>query len=300
MRPLVVALVLASTVMHAGWNLLARFERNERVFYGKMLLATAGLGFVPAAWSELATRSLGGLAWACAFGSALCNGLYFYFLARAYERSDFTIVYPLARALPVIFVAFADVGRGRLLSAGGWVGICLVMGGCLLSPLPSFSLPHLAGYFNRANLWTLLAAVGTLGYTLLDKLAVETLPTGIAAAARYEYFCMALSYLPYRWLLKANSDQLGPDRPPAGFTQWLARQRLATPAALLCFGAYCLILWAYQLSPQASYIVAFRQFSIVLGTIVAFRAFKEPGLGVRLSGALLITAGLVLIAAWGH
>jgi uncharacterized membrane protein len=60
-----------------------------------------------------------------------------------------------------------------------------------------------------------------------------------------------------------------------------------------------LILWAYQLSPVASYIVAFRQFSIIIGAVLAFILFKEKGFAVRISGALCITSGLILIALWG-
>jgi len=67
----------------------------------------------------------------------------------------------------------------------------------------------------------------------------------------------------------------------------------------LGFSAYWLILWAYQLGPYASYIVAFRQFSIVIGAAIAFLIYKKKGLAVRISGALLITAGLVLIAVVG-
>ena len=66
------------------------------------------------------------------------------------------------------------------------------------------------------------------------------------------------------------------------------------------FGAYWLILWAYQLSPIASYVVAFRQFSIVIGAIFAFLVFKEQGAAVRLSGAVLIVMGLMLIAVLGR
>jgi uncharacterized membrane protein len=74
----------------------------------------------------------------------------------------------------------------------------------------------------------------------------------------------------------------------------------ASIAAIMGFGAYWLILWAYQLSPYASYIVAFRQFSIVIGTVIAFLYYKEGGVVVRLTGALLITSGMVLIAGWGR
>jgi len=84
------------------------------------------------------------------------------------------------------------------------------------------------------------------------------------------------------------------DKPPTN--DW----KLAIPAAVLGFSAYWLILWAYQLTPYASYIVAFRQFSIVIGAILAFIIYKEEGVKMRLSGALLITSGLVLIAGWGR
>ena len=74
---------------------------------------------------------------------------------------------------------------------------------------------------------------------------------------------------------------------------------LAGIGALLGFGAYWLILWAYQLSPFASYNVAFRQLSIIIGAILGFVLFKEKGIYVRITGAILITAGLILIALWG-
>jgi len=79
-----------------------------------------------------------------------------------------------------------------------------------------------------------------------------------------------------------------------------ASWKLAAVAGFLGFAAYWLILWAYQLSPYASYIVAFRQFSIVIGVILAFWIYKEEGVGVRLTGAAMITTGLILIAGWGR
>ena len=76
--------------------------------------------------------------------------------------------------------------------------------------------------------------------------------------------------------------------------------KLPALAACMNFGAYWLVLWAYQLSPQASYIVAFRQFSIVIGTVLAFAIYKEQGLVVRLAGTFLLTSGLVIIGLWGN
>ena len=36
----VIWIVLVSTFMHAGWNLLARYNRSETAFYNKMLVIT--------------------------------------------------------------------------------------------------------------------------------------------------------------------------------------------------------------------------------------------------------------------
>ncbi len=280
--------------MHASWNLLARYERSERLFYSKMLITMVVIGFVPAVWSEIVTRSLTPTAWWCVLGSGISAGMYLFFLARAYESSDFTIVYPVARSLPVIFVAFIDVLRARYLTPIGWVGILLVASGCILVPLRTFKEFAFKKYFNRASLWMLLAALGTVGYTLLDKIAAEVVQQGPATAARYGYMYFAISFIPYTIFLKLfKSDIPTTNGKSMGW-------KLAIPAALLSFAAYWLVLWAYQLSPLASYIVAFRQFSIVIGAILAFVIYKEEGVAVRMTGASFITLGLILIGLWGR
>jgi len=217
--------------------------------------------------------------------------VYLFFLARAYASSDFTIVYPVARALPVIFVALADSLRGRHLTPAGWAGVLLVATGVVFVPLRSFQDISLKSYLNRTSLWMVLAAMGTVGYTLLDKYAAETVQQGPATAARYGYFYFAVSILPYLFLMRSFKGKDEKKEP----TTW----KLVIPAAILSFAAYWLILWAYQLIPYAGYIVAFRQVSIIIGAALAFWIFKERGLGVRLTGAIFISTGLILIAVWG-
>lgn len=292
MTPFVITLVFISTFMHAGWNLLSRYHHSERLFYQRMLTITLIVGTVPAVWSEIVTRSMTTTAWACVIFSGFAAAVYLFALARAYEASDFTIVYPVARSLPVIFVAIIDVLRGRYLTEFGWVGIFLVTMGCVLVPLRSFDDFKLGNYFNRASLWMVLAALGTVGYTLLDKIAAEVVQQGAATAARYGFFYFAFSYPPYLLFMRAFKQETH----ATSRKEWI----FVAVATLFGFGAYWLVLWAYQLSPYASYIVAFRQFSIVIGAILAFLIYKEQGVKVRLSGALLITLGLVLIGVWGR
>jgi drug/metabolite transporter (DMT)-like permease len=292
MTSFVILLVIISAFMHAGWNLMARIKGSERDFYFKMLVTILVIGLVPAVVSEILTGSMTPVAWLCVTGSGISAAVYLYFLAVAYESSDFTIVYPVARALPVIFVALGDVIRGRYLTPAGWLGVFLVALGVLFVPLRSFREISLKNYLNRTSLWMLLAAAGTVGYTLLDKVAAETVQQGPDTAARYGYFYFAISFFPYIFLMRKFKGTSGDIEP----TSW----KLAAPAGLISFAAYWLILWAYQLIPYAGYIVAFRQLSIIIGAVLAFILFKERGVAVRLTGAFLIASGLVLIAGWGR
>jgi drug/metabolite transporter (DMT)-like permease len=286
-----IILILISTFMHAGWNLIARFERSERVFYQKMLTFTLLVGFIPATLSEIQVQSMTPLAWVCVIGSGISASVYLFFLAKAFESSDFSVVYPVARSLPVLFVAFGDVLRGRILTEIGWLGLLLVAAGCVLVPLKSLKEIALHRYLNKTSLWMLLAAMGTVGYTMLDKIAAEVVQQGADTAFRYGYFYFAIQFFPYLGMMRVSGVKKQTPRP--------ASWRLAIPAAILNFSAYWLVLWAYQLSPFASYILAFRQFSIVIGAVMAFILYKEQGVAVRLSGALMITSGLILIALWG-
>lgn len=270
---------------------MARRHRSEAAFFNRMLIVIVVLGFVPAIVSEALTRSLTPKAWACVAGSGLCCGVYFLGLARAYGASDFTVVYPLVRALPILLVGLGDVLRGRYPSAMGWLGIVLVTSGCFLAPLHSLREITLSKYLNRASVWMLLTALGTVGYSLLDKVASEVVRQGPATAARYGYVFFLCAFLAYAAFLRAFKRE-GPPAKPVGWA-------LPTLGGCLDFASYCLVLWAYQLTQHASYVVAFRQLSIVIGVILAFALFRERGLALRLAGTLLITAGLVLIGLWG-
>ena len=291
MSPLSIGLVITSTFAHAGWNLLARRQRSEMAFFTRMLTVVIIIGFLLAVISEVLTRSVPAKAWFCLAGSGFCAGVYLYSLAKAYGASDFTIVYPVARALPVLLVALGDVVRGRFLNGPGWVGLVLVAVGCLLTPLDSFREISLRRYFHHSILWMLLAAIGTVGYSLLDKVASEVVLAGPATAARYCYiffFFASVVLLVLRWITnnKPPKDKtIGWKGPVAG--------------AVCFFGAYWLVLWAYQLSRHASYVVAFRQFSIVIGVVAAFLIYKERRVLVRIVGIALIMVGLILVGIYG-
>jgi len=296
MTQFVVLIVLSSTVMHAGWNLIIRQQRRSAarvIFRAHVLVAVIGL--VPAVVAEFLSAPLPMKAWGCVVGSGACCAVYYFGLARGYGRADFTVVYPVVRALPVLLVGLCDILRGRFPTSAGWAGMALVSAGCFLAPRRSLREFRLRDYFHESSLWMLLAALGTVGYTMLDKVAAEAVQAvqpGPLSAARYGYVFFVASFAFFALVLhlfKADpteEEDVGWRRP-----FW---------CALMNFGAYWLVLWAYQLAERASYIVAFRQASIVIGVVAAFAIYKEPGKLVRITAALLITAGLLTIALWGR
>ncbi len=292
MTPYALGLVFVSTFMHAGWNLLARRGRQEQQYFREILFVVVALGFVPSVLAEIGCGPLPGRAYLCVAASGLCGSVYFLGLGKAYGRTDFTVVYPVARALPVLLIGLGDMLRGRFPTWLGWVGMGLVVGGCLMAPLHTLRQIRRVSYLNRANLWILVTALGTVGYTFLDKYAAEAVAKGPISAARYGYLYFASSALAYEVLLR-------PFWRDGGKRSMVPKDWLSSGGAVLSFGAYWLVLWAYQLADRASYIVAFRKFSIVLGVVAAFFLFRERGAPVRVTAALTICAGLVIIGVWG-
>ncbi len=280
--------------MHAGWNLIARGQKSEMAYLHRLCVVVVVVGFLPVVVSELMVRSLPGAVWLNLLLSGTFCGIYLYGLGKSYETADFTIVYPVARTLPVLLVGLADVWRGQVPTAWGWVGMLGVSCGCFLMPLHSFGEFDWRRYFNRSSFWILLTALGTVGYSVIDKISAEIVvvdSAGPATAARYSYVFFTIAALVF-FLIRRLFDKKKLDFGEMG---WI-RPGLG---GLFMYAGYGLILWVFQMTSHASYVVAFRQFSIIIGVILAFVLYHERGVAVRLTGALLITAGLVLIAIFG-
>ncbi len=290
MSGLAILLVIISTFMHAGWNILVRRHRNERIFIRRLLGSVAIAGFVPFAVSLFFTDPIPFKAVLCVVGSGVFCGSYFYFLARSYESSDFTIAYPIARAMPVLLIAVGDVLRGRYLGLPAVGGLLLVSAGCFLVPIYDLRAIKLNHYFNKGTFFMLLTAIGTVGYSLLDKVGSEIIASGPVAALQYTYLFYLFTFVVYSRFpvgIKTHDNSIDKAFFPAIF------------AGLMSFGTYVLIVSAYQLTDHASLVVAFRQFSILIGVVGGLWLFRERGMVTRIIGALMLTMGLVIIGVFG-
>jgi hypothetical protein len=82
------------------------------------------------------------------------------------------------------------------------MGIILVVMGSELVPQRNFGDFQLRNYLDRASFWMVVSALGTVGYTFLDKIAAEVVQSGPGTAARYGYFYFAISFIPYMLLMR--------------------------------------------------------------------------------------------------
>lgn len=284
-------MVLCSAVIHAAWNLLVRSQRTSYTFLrATLIVAAVGLG--PALVAEFLGTPFPRPVWGYLTLAGVFQAGYYFGLSRGYQSGDFTVVYPVARVVPTLLVAAIDVAQGRTVAPAGWLGILMVSMGCLIVPLESTRAFRLANYRKQALAWAMLAALGTAGYTAVDHAAAGLLRPGIWEAVRYQVFEAAFSTVAY-WLILRGLRQ--GDTGGEGLAAW----KVPAIVGVGIFAAYSLVLWAYQLTPQASYVVALRQISIVIGAVAGAFLFKEPARAMRIGAAALIVLGAACIALAG-
>lgn len=281
-------LVLLSAVMHAGWNMLVREQRIGDAFL-RISIVIAVIGLPPALAAEFFGTPIFAAIWPYALLGGIFLAIYYLGLTRAYGTGDFTLVYPAARGLPVLFVAVADFARGHPPTAFGWLGLILVAAGCLLLPHETWRAIRWADYRTSTTVWILVAAVATAGYSIVDSSAARLMPPGLATALQYNVIESSLALVAFWIILLAAREPISPGGRRASW-------RGPALAAFFLFGGYTWVLWAFQLSANASYVLAVRQISIVMGVVAGAYFFREPAARLRITAAFIVTAGVVSVA----
>ena len=165
----------------------------------------------------------------------------------------------------------------------------VVVAGCMVLVMSSRSDEPMR-HAGRALLWVVITAMGTVGYSAVDKLAMESIADRAwIVAAQYcgVQFAMAWPGLFIATRLLSRS-------PLAEHVA--SSHRMVIAIAALNVTAYILILLAFQLVDHVSYVLALRQFSIVIGAVVGAWLLRERAPRARVAGAVCIAVGVVLIA----
>ncbi len=283
-------LILAGAFLHAGWNVLAKVSKDMlalmwwaslvgAVGYGAWLIASSGIYLNSASWPPFLI-------------SAAAETGYFVTLVKGYQEGDLSLVYPISRGSAPIFAAiWSALILGEKLPLLGYLGIVLIVGGiCTVSipldrPLSSFRPINLHSIIRKGAVnWALACAIFISIFSVSDKVVVSATPPLV-----YIWWVIAgntVLWFPIVWRRLPLRKNFGELR-----RNW--RGVIATGIAMTT--AYGAALAALALT-SASYVVAGRGLSVVIGAMVGSLMLKESfGYG-RIIGALLMVIGLMLIA----
>ncbi|ELY22551.1 EamA family transporter [Vreelandella titanicae] len=296
MSPAAFALVLVSVCMHAGWNVLGKRNAPSLASF-TLAYGAGGAVMLPLVLLGPSLTALPSAFWGWLALSGLCQMLYMGGLAWAYARGDVSVLYPIARALPVIMVPLVSIVLlgSRVLDRWDGLGMVLVVAGALCLPLSHPQARRVSTYLTPAMGFALLAAAGTVGYSLIDKQALGLMQgaghSGLTAGAVFMVLqaLMTLTWsVPLLALLPAERRRL-----PALRQQGLT-MLVVTGLMMTC--TYGLVLIAMALTKEVSYVVALRQLSIPVGVLMGVLWLKEPASRAKAVGTLVMLAGLVLVA----
>jgi drug/metabolite transporter (DMT)-like permease len=278
MTGLTFAIVLVAATFHALWNFAAKKVSGNLSVLWLGLCAASVLSW-PFALGVFRAEALTSVGLACILATGTIHAVYFGLIAQAYQRGDISLVYPVARGTGVAGTAvLAWLWLRESLTLPGVMGIVIICLGTAL--LGSGQRSHREGF--TAYLYALSVGLTIALYSVVDKRGVGLVHPIIYISTMSTL--AALILLPYmtcrRWPECRH-----------------ALKQLKVFIGLIgvgSIGTYLMILFAYRLGP-ASYIVAVREFSVVIGALLGFIFLRERITLKKVVGMAAIVAGIVLV-----
>jgi len=281
-----IAMVLGAAVLHAAWNLLAKKSADVLSFLWAISVASLVLYALP--FFYVVRNEPIEWNWVrFAIISGVLHVAYYALLALAYERSDLSFAYPVARGTGMLLVPLLAVPIfGDRPTVMAWIGIGLVIAGMLWLHRPLF-----AAALNRGDVSTLISIPALLtglviaSYSLNDTAGVHrTHP--IVYVYSLEAFTVLLM-APYMIMKRWDSVR-------AAF----GHRRPLILGGFGSAGTYAIVLTATRLAP-VSYVVPMRETSIVIGAVLGARVLGESLGSTRLAACILVVVGVIAIGIGG-
>lgn len=280
MSALPLALVLASALLHAGWNaLLKRAQDLEAASTAVFLMAMAATALLSLLLPGPAFPTPEALAWAVAAG--LGEGAYFTCLTRTLQRAPLGWAYAWMRGSSVVFAWPAAVALlGEPIGIVSGIAVATVVAGLLLMGVGAHATRR-----RGALGWAVAAGLFIAAFNAAYKAALDhgAEPAGLFALA------MAVG-VPIQVAVRAATA--GPRaalRPPGRLPYVLV-------TALVCTLAFLAYLGALQ-AEGSGRILTIRNTSVVFALLLGVAMGERPP-GRQWVGAVLVSAGAAALA-WG-
>lgn len=295
--------ILVSAFAHAAWNWLGKRTSSSVAFF----LVSNILGCLCLSpvlfFNARALPSLLGSAWRPLLITGIFQALYYTSLSNAYRSGELSIAYPIVRSASVLFVTAANfaLGLGRQLGLPAIAGIVIVAAGILILPRERFRGFRLRELFSRTMLFAMAAAVGTMGYSLVDDHALRLLrpllqPVSTTTETAILYsFAEGISTCTWLLLLLLLGKVLRTNQRQGALSGMKGQGGTAFLTGFAIFFSYTLVLMAMAFARNVSYVVAFRQMSVPIGVALGVIALKKPLRAPKIVGVCAVTVGLILV-----
>jgi uncharacterized membrane protein len=288
MHPLAILLVLLSAAMHAFRNFFNKKASDKQAFvwwyevFGLIFFTPLFL------FTLLHEGTNTHISIAFIFLSGFVHFIYWYFLSKALEKGDLSLIYPIMRSSPALVLIFSIAILGEDVSALGVTGILLVAIGVYTINMESLALFELFRPFrsmtrDRAIRFAFLTLFSVACYTLVDKIAVSQMHPVIFA---YIYPWISLSLFS-GYIFKAKSSGVLKK-------EWALHKGSILVCGVLSIFGYFLILQAFTME-RMSYVVGLRQLSIVFAVLLGGHLLKEKNKKIRIASSIIIFLGAYLI-----
>ncbi len=279
-----ISILLVSAVLHTVWNLLIKQSQDKYIVTFWMVTFGGMFAFVALFFTGLPPRGM----WIFAIISVCVEVVYFISLSYAYHDNDFSLVYPVARgAAPAFIALWAFLFLREQLTIGGVIGLALIIGGLVIIGVNMLTQANVTRVHLKGVAVALFIAFLISVYSTIDGSAVKNgyaFPYVMTMFTLVPLVISPFIFRRYDW---------------ARVKDVLVKQPIRVPlAGILGVLAYLMAVFAYSIAPL-SYAGAVREVSVVFGALTGWWLLSERLGAVRVIGAFIIFAGIVMIAVFG-
>ncbi len=279
-----IGLLILSAALHATWNLLLKQAGDKFIASWWALVVGAGVSIIGLLLIHLPPSRM----WPFAVVSSLVEAAYFWLLSRGYQDHDFTLIYPIGRgAAPAFLTLWAILFLSEKFTPAGMLGVGLIVLGLSIIGGGSLVQNGLHAVPWRGLTIALAIALTISIYTVIDGSAVRQGP-----ALSYGFLLFILLPVPLAPFVMRKYGW------PALAQGWIAQRTRLLMIGVLSFLAYLLALLAYSIA-QVGYSGAIREVTVVLGAFAGWQFLGEKLGGIRVIGAVVMFAGILVIALFG-
>lgn len=228
--------------------------------------------------------------WLLLAGAWVIHVAYKWFMAKAYERAAYTVVYPVVRGIgPLVTVIFAGFVFGEVFSPTQWFGVALLSGA--IFALAAWNLRKTT--VDRHILWGALGFAGVTGvlvavYTTYDAFGMRASTDPFTFL--FWFFVVDGWVFPIIAYLRWQKMEVTPPLKPL-----LQRGFIGASIAFVSFGS---VMLATRLDKVGEAAVL-RETSTVFAALIGWLFLKETVGPVRATLMAIIAAGAVIVEFGG-